>query len=606
MKTKLALFGLIAALSMGASLFAQDTVFTYQGQVTDNGTKFTGVGQFKFALVTSTNYNHQATATANPPSGGFITLINVTSGGSGYASTPAVTITGGGGSGATATASPPSGGVVTGITVNNPGSGYTSSPTVTVAPPPPNIAYATFWSNDGTGIGSGSTQPTSAVSVGVTNGLFTVTLGDTTLANMTAIGASLFTQPNLQLRIWFNDSVNGFAALSPVQNLTPAPYADFANSAGIAASATNATTATSATTANNFSGSLSGDVTGTQVATVVASVGGQSAGNVAGAVSTVYSATSADTAYSIVQRDANGSFIAGSIALANNLNLPTTTTSAGTINSGGSPFIHNYGTRNIFAGIASGNFTTSGNDNAGFGYYVLNAVTSGQQNVGLGSQALNQFKSGNGNTAIGFEALGNFTSGQNNIALGFGAGGSITTGNNNIYIGNVGSSGDSGIMRIGTQGSQVSTFIAGIYNDSAATGVPVYVTSSGQLGTLTSSAKFKEHIQSMGDASDVLLALKPVTYQYKPEIDPEGTPQFGLVAEDVEKVNPDLVVHDAEHGIYTVRYQAVDAMLLNEFLKEHRKVESQSNQIEQLQETVEQLKDLVNKLAATQKTTDQK
>ena len=110
----------------------------------------------------------------------------------------------------------------------------------------------------------------------------------------------------------------------------------------------------------------------------------------------------------------------------------------------------------------------------------------------------------------------------------------------------------------------------------------------------------------MGDASDVLLALKPVTYQYKPEIDPEGTPQFGLVAEDVEKVNPDLVVHDAEHGIYTVRYQAVDAMLLNEFLKEHRKVESQSNQIEQLQETVEQLKDLVNKLAATQKTTDQK
>src|SRR4029077_8303757 len=130
---------------------------------------------------------------------------------------------GGGGSGVTATASI-SGGAVTSITVNNPGSGSTSTPTGTIAPPPPNTTHATHGSDDGTSV-NGS-QPSAAVSVGVSNGLFTVVLGDPTLANMTAIPAAIFTtQPNLQLRLWFNDGVNGFAALSPLQNLTPAPYA---------------------------------------------------------------------------------------------------------------------------------------------------------------------------------------------------------------------------------------------------------------------------------------------------------------------------------------------------------------------------------------------
>jgi formylglycine-generating enzyme required for sulfatase activity len=119
--------------------------------------------------------------------------------------------------------------VVTGLIVVNPGSGYTSTPAVTIAAPPANIAYTTYWSNDGTSVAGG--QPTAAVSVGVSSGLFTVVLGDTALANMTAIDTSVFTQPNLQLRIWFNDGVNGFAVLSPVQNLTPAPYAILANSA---------------------------------------------------------------------------------------------------------------------------------------------------------------------------------------------------------------------------------------------------------------------------------------------------------------------------------------------------------------------------------------
>jgi hypothetical protein len=234
MKTKFTcLFIAVVSLMSVYSVTAQNTAFTYQGRVTDNGTNFNGSGQFQFALVTSTNANSTATATANAPSGGYITGYNLISAGNGYSgSTAAMTITGGGGSGAAAHANI-SGGAVTSITVDNPGNGnYSNAPTVMIAPPPPNISYTTYWSNDGTSV-AGS-QPSSAVNVAVSNGLFTVVLGDTTLANMTAIDASLFAQPDLQLRIWFNDGVNGFAALSPVQDLTPTPYAIAAMSANSA------------------------------------------------------------------------------------------------------------------------------------------------------------------------------------------------------------------------------------------------------------------------------------------------------------------------------------------------------------------------------------
>ena len=207
---------------------AQSTVFTYQGRVLDNGTNFNGPGEFKFALVTSTNFNSTAAATANAPSGGFITIIDVTFGGNGYTGAPTVTISGGGGSGAAATAIV-TGGVVTGVAINNPGSGYTSTPTVTIAPPPAHISYTSYWSNDGTS--AAGSEPAAAMSVNVADGLFTVVLGDPTVANMKALSVSVFAQPNLQLRIWFNDGVSGWAVLSPAQNLTPTPYSIIANSA---------------------------------------------------------------------------------------------------------------------------------------------------------------------------------------------------------------------------------------------------------------------------------------------------------------------------------------------------------------------------------------
>ena len=150
--------------------------------------------------------------------------------------------------------------------------------------------------------------------------------------------------------------------------------------------------------------------------------------------------------------------------------------------------------------------------------------------------------------------------------MGFLAGLNLTTGSYNIDIGNVGVAGEANKIRIGKEGTQNGTFIAGIYGVGV-TGTAVVVSSTGQLGVAPSSARFKEEIKPMGNASEGILALKPVTFRYKRDIDPDSIPQFGLVAEEVEKINPDLVVRDADGKIYTVRYEAVNAMLLNEFSK---------------------------------------
>jgi uncharacterized coiled-coil protein SlyX len=145
-------------------------------------------------------------------------------------------------------------------------------------------------------------------------------------------------------------------------------------------------------------------------------------------------------------------------------------------------------------------------------------------------------------------------------------------GNNNIDIGNAGVPGDAGTIRIGVQGTQARTFVAGI-SGSPIAGTSVVVNATGRLGTVASSQRFKDDINPMDKASEAIHALKPVTFHYKKEVDPDGIPQFGLVAEDVEAVNPALVVCDKEGKPYTVRYDAVNAMLLNEFLKEHRTVQ---------------------------------
>jgi Chaperone of endosialidase len=228
---------------------------------------------------------------------------------------------------------------------------------------------------------------------------------------------------------------------------------------------------------------------------------------------------------------------------------------------------------------------TDGSNNTADGATALFNNTVGTDNTADGVSALTNNVSGNFNTAIGASALFNNTTGSNNIALGFLAGDNVT-GDNNIDIGAEGVAGDSNTIRIGT--NQRGAFIAGIRGATTANvnAIPVLIDSAGQLGTLSSSRRFKKDIESMDKISEAMLALKPVTFHYKN--DNTSTRQFGLIAEDVAKVNPDLVVRDNNGEIYTVRYDAVNAMLLNEFLKEHKKVEQQQASTAELKSTVAQ------------------
>jgi len=203
-----------------------------------------------------------------------------------------------------------------------------------------------------------------------------------------------------------------------------------------------------------------------------------------------------------------------------------------------------------------------------------------------GGQALFSNTTGNFNTAVGFEALYLNTTGSYNIALGYYSGANLTTGSYNIDIGNPGVTGDSGTIRIGNAGYQTATFIAGITGTTVASGATVIIDANGQLGTIISSERFKTEIKPMNQTSEAILALKPVTFRYKHELDPKHVPQFGLVAEEVEKVNPALVARDSKGKVYTVRYEAVNAMLLNEFLKEHRRVQEQDATVSQLKSAV--------------------
>jgi len=215
---------------------------------------------------------------------------------------------------------------------------------------------------------------------------------------------------------------------------------------------------------------------------------------------------------------------------------------------------------------------TTGFGNAANGHLALYSNTTGDSNTANGRNALINNTTGSGNTANGVDALYSNTTGNNNVALGNSAGGFLTTGDNNIVIFNDGVAGESNHIRIGSVGTHTSTFIAGI-SGVAVAGAAVKVNANGQLGVAPSSERFKAEIKPMDNASEAILALKPVTFRYRKELDPKGSPQFGLVAEQVAKVNPALVDRDGKGEIYTVRYEAVNAMLLNEFLKEHRTVQ---------------------------------
>jgi hypothetical protein len=250
-------------------------------------------------------------------------------------------------------------------------------------------------------------------------------------------------------------------------------------------------------------------------------------------------------------------------------------------------------------GVGAGTLlANTADNNTAFGAAALLSNTTGLNNTATGVSALGNNTIGTSNTATGLDALFSNTTGTNNMANGNGALGFNTTGNVNTALGAQAGSNvttASAVIAIGIAGENVSNscYIGQIFGVTSSWGTAVVINSAGKLGTTTSSRRFKEEIKPMDKASKALLALKPVTFHYKKDIDPQGIAQLGLVAEDVEAVNPDLVVRDNEGKVNTVRYDAVNAMLLNEFLKEHRKVQEQGRELHEQAATIAQLESTV-------------
>ena len=263
------------------------------------------------------------------------------------------------------------------------------------------------------------------------------------------------------------------------------------------------------------------------------------------------------------------------------LSLRSDTTGSFNTAIGAGTLLANTADNNTATGAGALLRNTTGNANTANGTFALFSNTTGFANTAIGPSALLHNTTGSLNTAIGLNALSNNTTGSGNIALGVNAGSGVVGADN--------------VVAIGTAGDNVSntTWIGNIFGCQTAGCCPgclnaVYVTANGQLFNPFSSERFNKNIATMEKASEAILSLRPVTFHYK--TDENNTPQFGLIAEEVAKVNPALVLPDKEGKPYTVCYEAVNAMLLNEFLKEHRKVEEQSREILEQRATITELK----------------
>ena len=279
----------------------------------------------------------------------------------------------------------------------------------------------------------------------------------------------------------------------------------------------------------------------------------------------------------------------GSLALTSN-----TLGNANTATGDGALRENTTGNENTADGTDAMSQNTTGSGNTAVGRSALFGNKSGTRNVAIGAQAMSAAEDADFNTAVGVKAL-NRSRNLFNIGLGYSAGSQLTA-DHNICIGNDGQTTDSGTIRIGSS-DHVRAFIAGISGARISGGV-VQVNDAGQLGVAPSSRRFKHEIRPMNTASEAIFELSPVTFRYDQDIDPQTMPQFGLIAEEVAKVNPALVLSDKEGKPYTVRYEAVNAMLLNEFLKEHRKNEKQEATITELKVQIATLAAMVKEQAA--------
>jgi hypothetical protein len=309
---------------------------------------------------------------------------------------------------------------------------------------------------------------------------------------------------------------------------------------------------------------------------------------------TLYNNGSAWTASSALTNDGTNVGVAGI------LSFPNTTGSAGQITFGGNRFIHDYGTGNTFVGQQAGNFSmtgsyntangyrslqsnTTGSNNTTSGHTSLYANTTGSANTASGYYSLTSNTTGYYNTASGYSSLQSNTTGSSNTAIGTQAGANLTTGSYNIDIGNQGVAGEGHTIRIGDS-NQTNTYIAGISGVTISSGSTVLIDSTGHLGSISSSIRFKQDVAAMGDASSRLMELRPVMFHYKTQ--PDGPPQYGLIAEEVEQVMPELVVRDATGQVETVAYHELPAMLLNELQKQQAQIVDQATTIQAQQSQI--------------------
>jgi hypothetical protein len=316
-----------------------------------------------------------------------------------------------------------------------------------------------------------------------------------------------------------------------------------------------------------------------------------------------------------------------------NLVLGPSNPSSGNILKDSQPFIHNFGDANVFVGVSAGNFSTSAVSTVAVGDEALNMVTSGRGNTAVGTRALHRATTGDNNIAVGADALRANTSGSRNVgvgtgallenttgssntavgqfsiafmvrgtgntAIGYGSGFELRDGSDNIYLAHGGASNESSTLRIGTV--QTRAFIAGIRGSTTGStnAVPVVIDENGQLGTVVSSRRFKENIADMGDASSLLMRLRPVTFHYRDDRNPAGAAlQYGLIAEEVASVAPGLVAHAADGEVETVFYEFLPPMLLNELQKQQRSLDAQKARIAGLENTIAVLAQQAHRTAA--------
>jgi len=245
--------------------------------------------------------------------------------------------------------------------------------------------------------------------------------------------------------------------------------------------------------------------------------------------------------------------------------------------------LSNHASQNTAVGYEALKVATTGSQNTAVGNLALVADTTGFLNTAIGFNAMLANTTGPGNTAVGQQTLLKLTTGEGNLALGQYAGNNLTVESNDIDLANDGVAGDSGVIRIGTPAYHTSAYISGIATSNVS-GVPVLVTSGGQLGIATSSRRYKEDIHDMADASAGLLSLRPVTFRYKqPYADGSKPIQYGLIAEEVAEVYPDLVVRSADGQIQTVKYQVLDAMLLNELQKQSKTISALEDRLTKME-----------------------